>query len=94
MLEIDFLAINVQPNPVQFVQMNTEYWVVPIQNTDPLHHEGVISLINSVINISFHVYNNFKKPIILFFALFFLKLRKLFQNGTFLDTNFLQDAFL
>ena len=55
MLEIDFLAINVQPNPVQFVQMNTEYWVVPIQNTDPLHHEGVISLIDSVINISFHV---------------------------------------
>ena len=52
MLQIDTLAINVQPNPVQFVQMNTEYWVVPIQNTDPLHHEGVITLINSVKNIT------------------------------------------
>ena len=45
------LAINVQPNPVQFVQMNTEYWVVPIQNTDPLHHEGVN--INSLNNFRY-----------------------------------------
>ena len=52
MLQINVIAINVQPNPVQFVQMNTEYWVVPIQNTDPLHHEGVINLINSLINIT------------------------------------------
>ena len=52
MLLIDTIAINVQPNPIQFVQMNTEYWVVPIQNTDPLHHEGVINLINSLINIT------------------------------------------
>ena len=58
MLQIDAIAINVQPNPVQFVQMNTEYWVVPIQNTDPLHHEGVINLINSLINImEFYVEN-------------------------------------
>ena len=50
-LEIYTLAINVQPNPVQFVQMNTEYWVVPIQHTDPLHHEGVMILICFVIHI-------------------------------------------
>ena len=39
---IGLIAINVQPNPVQFVQMNSEYWAVPIQReADPLHHEGV-----------------------------------------------------
>ena len=91
MLQIDTLAINVQPNPVQFVQMNTEYWVVPIQNTDPLHHEGVISLINSVEILrslsSDFIWSNRLSFIIVF------QLRKLFQNGTSLDTTFLQDAF-
>ena len=73
MLQIDAIAINVQPNPVQFVQMNTEYWVVPIQNTDPLHHEGVTTLINSIINITefmTEISNDFKKSNRLVFYFF------------------------